>query len=71
MNIESYSGAAEDIMHLISQVLLTDESGKDGLPTGIVIEMPDGSIEPITYAWYDRQRDMIRLTFDCETEGQK
>ena len=65
-NIEMEGNDARTLMKLICDALLTDESGADGLPTGVVIEMPDGSVEPVSYAWYDRQRDMIRLSFKEE-----
>ena len=68
-NIEMNGNAAITFFHLIGDALLSGDANKDGLPTGIVIEMPDGSIEPVTYAWYDRERDMIRLAFDYETAG--
>ena len=66
-NIEMVGNSAVDFFHLLNQVLLQDESGADGLPTGIMIEMPDGSVEPVSYVWYDRERDMIRLSIE-ETE---
>ena len=65
-NIECEGNDARDIMKVICDALLTDESGADGLPTGVMIEMPDGSVEPVAFAWYDRQRDMIRLSFESE-----
>lgn len=68
-NLQAHSGDANEIRNLIDLSLLQDTAFRDGLPTSLVIEMPDGSIEPITYAWYDRERDMIRLAFDYETTG--
>lgn len=65
-NIECESNDARKIMQLICDALLTDESGKDGQPTGVMIELPDGQVVPVTYAWYDRQRDMIRLSYEEE-----
>ena len=65
-NIEMHGNSAMDMFHLIGDVFLTDECGADGLPTGIMIELPDGQVVPVTYAWYDRQRDMIRLSYEEE-----
>ena len=63
-NIEMWGNVATDMFDLIGAALLTDESGRDGLPTGIMIELPDGQVVPVSYAWYDRQRDMIRLSYE-------
>lgn len=65
-NIEMHGNVATDMFDLIGAALLTDESGKDGFPTGIMIELPDGQVVPVSYAWYDRQRDMIRLSYEEE-----
>lgn len=65
-NIDCNTNDALSIMKLIGDALLTDDSGKDGLPTGIMIELPDGQVVPVSYAWYDRQRDMIRLSYEEE-----
>ena len=65
-NIEMEGNAAIDLFHLISDALLSDTANSDGLPTGVMIEMPDGSVEPVSYVWYDGQRDMIRLAFETE-----
>ena len=50
-NIETESNEALDIMNLIREALMTDESGADGLPTGVMIELPDGQVVPVSYAW--------------------
>ena len=63
-NIDCNTNDARSIMKLIGDALLTDDSGKDGLPTGVMIELPDGQVVPVSYAWYDRQRDMIRLSYE-------
>lgn len=63
-NIEMQGNVAISLFHLIGDTLLTEDSGKDGLPTGIMIELPDGQVVPVSYAWYDRQRDMIRLSYE-------
>ena len=62
-NIEMQGNVAISLFHLIGNALLSGDSGKDGLPTGIMIELPDGQVVPVSYAWYDRQRDMIRLSY--------
>ena len=64
--IEMEGNSAVGLFNLLNKVLLQDESGADGLPTGIMIEMPDGSVEPVSYVWYDRQRDMLRLAYDYD-----
>lgn len=65
-NIEMQGNVAISLFHLIGDALLTEDSGKDGLPTGVMIELPDGQVVPVSYAWYDRQRDMIRLSYEEE-----
>lgn len=65
-NIEMQGNMAISLFHLIGDALLTGDSGKDGIPTGIMIELPDGQVVPVSYAWYDRQRDMIRLSYEEE-----
>ena len=63
-NIEMEGNSATDFLRLLNEVLKQDESGADGLPTGIMIEMPDGELEQVSYVWYDRERDMIRLSIE-------
>lgn len=70
-NIETDSNEALDIMNLIREALMTDESGADGLPTGVMIELPDGQVVPVSYAWYDRQRDMVRLSYDYDEDEEE
>ena len=65
-NIEMQGNMAISLFHLIGDALLTGDSGKDGIPTGVMIELPDGQVVPVSYAWYDRQRDMIRLSYEEE-----
>jgi hypothetical protein len=65
-NIELETNSAVDLMHLLAKVLLQPESGADGLPTGVMIELPDDSVVPVNYVWYDRERDMVRLSFENE-----
>ena len=65
-NIEMQGNKAVSLLYLIGDALLTEDSGKDGLPTGVMIELPDGQVVPVSYAWYDRQRDMIRLSYEEE-----
>lgn len=67
-NIEYEGNEAQALMNLIGEALNQNESGADGLPTGVMIELPDGQVVPVSYAWYDRQRDMIRLSYDYEEE---
>ena len=64
--IELETNSAVDLMHLLAKVLLQPESGADGLPTGVMIELPDDSVVPVNYVWYDRERDMVRLSFENE-----
>lgn len=65
-NIEMQGNSAMDMFHMLGKVFLTDESGADGLPTGVMVELPDGQVVPVSYAWYDRQRDMVRLSYEEE-----
>lgn len=58
-----------EIVHLLYDRPLNDSPG-------LVVEDENGEIRHITFAWYDKQRDMIRLTVgetkfeDCELEGE-
>lgn len=70
-NIETDSNEAVKIMNLIREALNQNESGADGLPTGVMIELPDGQVVPVSYAWYDRQRDMIRLSYDYDEDEEE
>ena len=65
-NIELEGNDARDLMKLICDALLTDDSGKDGVPTGVMIELPNDEVVPVAFAWYDRERDMIRLSYETE-----
>lgn len=65
-NIDYEGNEARVIMNLIGAALNQNESGTGGLPTGVMIELPDGQVVPVSYAWYDRQRDMIRLSYEEE-----
>jgi hypothetical protein len=65
-NIEMEGNVAITLFHLIGDALLSGDANKDGLPTGVMIELPDGQVVPVSYAWYDRQRDMIRLSYEEE-----
>lgn len=64
--IEMEGNEAKHLQVLISRALRRSESGADGLPTGVMIELPDGQVVPVSYAWYDSQRDMIRLSYEEE-----
>ena len=67
-NIDYEGNEAQALMKLFAEALNQKESGTDGLPTGVMIELPDDQVVPVSYAWYDRQRDMIRLAYDYEEE---
>lgn len=69
-NIEMEGNSAINLLNLLNEVLKQDESGADGLPTGIIIDLPDGRTKPVVYAWYDRQRDMVRLCFVGDDEEE-
>ena len=65
-NIEMQGNMAISLFNLIGDALLSGDAEKDGLPTGVMIELPGGQVVPVSYAWYDRQRDMIRLSYEEE-----
>ena len=65
--IETDSNLASDLMLLLSKVMLSEYNpGHDGEQTRIVIEHPDGSYEPYTLAWYDKENNIIRLSYGDE-----
>lgn len=68
MNIETNSNLATDLMHIIHQAMLSEHNPSpfDGEQTRIVIEHPDGSYEPHNLAWYDKENNIIRLTYGDE-----
>lgn len=63
---DTHSNLATEIMHLIHRAMLSkhNPSPFDGEQTRIVIEHPGGSYEPVTFAWYDKENNIIRLCYD-------
>jgi hypothetical protein len=43
-----------------------EKGSSDNNNIGVMVEMPDGEVIPVSYAWYDRQREMIRISFEEE-----
>ena len=66
-NIDVHGNLACDFAKFMaSAILASTENTNSSNDTGIMIEMPDGEVVPVSYAWYDRQRDMIRISFEEE-----
>jgi len=65
-NIDVHGNSASDIAKFIARAIL--DSAEKGSPDeiGVMVEMPDGEVIPVSYAWYDRQREMIRISFEEE-----
>lgn len=57
------------IRHLIEEALMSEYNpGRDGEPTMVVIEHPDGSYEPVHFAWYDKENNIVRLSYKGDDE---
>ena len=57
---------AIQLAELITQALLSEHNPckTDGEETRVVIENPDGSIEPPAFIWYDATQNIIRIVRD-------
>ena len=66
--METNSNLAISLFHLIGEAVLSkhNPSPFDGEQTRIVIEHPDGSYEPYNLAWYDKENNIIRLSYGDE-----
>lgn len=65
--IETESNLASDLMLVMGKAMLSEHNpGNDGEQTRIVIEHPDGSYEPYNLAWYDKENNIIRLSYGDE-----
>jgi hypothetical protein len=56
--------SARDLQRLISMTLVQPESND----TRIMVEKPDGELVPVSYVWYDRMQDIIRICYEEDEE---
>ena len=59
-NIDMEENSAKDLQRLISMTLVQPESND----TRIMVEKPDGELVPVSYVWYDRMQDIIRICYE-------
>lgn len=59
-NIDMEENSARDLQRLISMTLVQPESND----TRIMVEKPDGELVPVSYVWYDRTQDIIRICYE-------
>lgn len=63
-SVEMEENSAKELHRLISAVLDQPES-KD---TRVMVEKPNGELIPVSYVWYDRQQDIIRISYEEDEE---
>lgn len=63
-NIDMEGNSARDLQRLISMTLVQPESND----TRIMVEKPDGELVPVSYVWYDRMQDIIRICYEEDEE---
>lgn len=63
-NINMKENSAKDLQRLIALTLDQPES-KD---TRVMVEKPNGELIPVSYVWYDRQQDIIRICYEEDEE---
>ena len=64
--IDVHGNSAGDIAKFIARAILDSTEKGTSEEIGVMVEMPDGEVIPVSYAWYDRQREMIRISFEEE-----
>ena len=63
-NIDMEENSARDLQHLVSNALVQPESND----TRVMVEKPDGELVPVSYVWYDRLQDIIRICYEDDKE---
>ena len=63
-NIDMEENSARDLQRLISMTFVQPESED----TRIMVEKPDGELAPVSYVWYDRMQDIIRICYEEDEE---
>ena len=63
-SVEMEENSAKELHRLISTVLDQPES-KD---TRVMVEKSNGELIPVSYVWYDRQQDIIRISYEEDEE---
>ena len=63
-SVEMEENSAKELHRLISAVLDQPES-KD---TRVMVEKSNGELIPVSYVWYDRQQDIIRISYEEDEE---
>ena len=65
-HLDTNSNLVTDIVDIMYRALISENNPNplDGEQTRVVIEHPDGSYEPVTFAWYDMENNIIRLNYE-------
>lgn len=66
MNIETKSNLATDLAALLDEAVHSEHNPchADGEPTRVMIELPNDECVPVSYAWYDKENNIVRLSYD-------
>lgn len=63
-NIDMEGNSANDLLRMVSSAMIQAESEE----TRIMVEKPDGELVPVSYVWYDRLQDIIRICYEEDEE---
>ena len=63
-NIDMEGNSANDLLRMVSSAMILAESED----TRIMVEKPDGELVPVSYVWYDRLQDIIRICYEEDEE---
>ena len=63
-NIDMEGNSANDLLRTVSSAMIQAESED----TRIMVEKPDGELVPVSYVWYDRLQDIIRICYEEDEE---
>ena len=63
-NIDMEGNSANDLLRMVSSAMIQAESEE----TRIMVEKPDGEVVPVSYVWYDRLQDIIRICYEEDEE---
>ena len=59
-NIDMQGNSAVDFSHFLNKALIQPEINDPR----IMVEKPDGELVPVSYVWYDRLQDIIRICYE-------
>ena len=70
MKTDINTNEAYDLVILIQEAMLSEHNPcpTDGEQTKVVVEHPDGSYEPMTFAWYDKENNIIRICYEGDQD---